>query len=125
LHRVFLIFKWNHRRYRTEDLFACDTIAIVHVIKDRRLNVETLCKLLRTSSARGQLGFLLANFKILIDPIVLLFADQRPHLRLAIEWWAKLDPLRLLRHGLNELLIDRLLHQDAAARRAYFPLINE
>ena len=69
--------------------------------------------------------FFLADFEIGIHAVVLLFADQRAHLGFALERRAELDLLRLLGHRLDELLVDRLLHQDAAAGRADFALIDE
>src|SRR6202030_419433 len=73
----------------------------------------------------SELGFFLADLDVGVDAIVLFLADERTHLGFAIEGWSDLDLLCFLRHGLHEIPIDRLLHQNAASSRAYFALIDE
>ena len=77
------------------------------------------------AAADGDFGFLLAEFEIRGDAIVLLFADQRAHLGFAFERRAQLDALGLFRHGLDKFGVDFFLDQDAAACGADFALINE
>ena len=115
----------NHGSDRTKNFFASDTRAVIHVIEDRRLDVVALAELLWASAADGYFGFLLANFEVGADAVVLLLAHQRPHLCFAIEWRAQLDALGLLRHGFDEFCIDFLFHQDAAARGTNFTLIDK
>ncbi len=55
----------------------------------------------------------------------MLFADQRAHLGFAVERRAEPDTFRLLHHRVDELVVDGLLDQDAAARRADFALVDE
>ena len=55
----------------------------------------------------------------------MLFADQRAHLGFAFERRTELDLFCLLGHGVDEILVNRLLYQDAAAGRANFALIDE
>src|SRR4030067_89088 len=56
------------------------------------------------------------------DTLHLLAGDDGPHLRVPVEAAPELDPLGLLDHGVEHLLIDGLLHEDAAPRRAQPPL---
>ena len=60
-----------------------------------------------------------------VHAVVLFFADQRTHLGFAIEWRAEFDFLGFLGHGFDELFVDRLLDEDAAAGGADFALIDE
>ena len=99
--------------------------AIVHVIENRGLNVISFGEFVWPSPTRSQLRLLLANLEVFIHTLVLLFADQRTHLRLAFQRRAQFDLLRFFGHGIDEVLIYRLLHQDAAARGTYLALIDE
>src|ERR1022692_2532367 len=60
-----------------------------------------------------------------VDAVVLFFADQRAHLGFPFERRAKFDLLGFLGHGFDEVLVDRLLHQDTATGGADFALIDE
>ena len=69
---------------------------------------------------------LLADLLILPHAIELLAADQRTHLRRAIERRGRaVIVLRLLDHRVDELLVDRPLDQNAAAGRADLALVDE
>src|SRR5713101_2556206 len=70
---------------RAEDFFAGDARAVVHVIENSGLDVIAFAKLLRTPATDGDFFFLLAEFEVGADAIGLLFADQRPHFRIAFE----------------------------------------
>ena len=78
-----------------------------------------------TIAAGGELGFLLADFEVGANAVVLLFADQRAHLGVALERRAELDGLGFGRHGFDKLAVDGALDQDAAAGRADFALVDE
>src|SRR5439155_20376179 len=70
-------------------------------------------------------GFFLADLEIRVDAVVLFLADQRTHLGLAFQRRTELDLLGFFGHGLDEVLVDRLLYEDAAAGGADFALIDE
>src|SRR5207244_8089747 len=93
--------------------------------KNRWLDVIAFRKLRCASATNSQLGFLLADILIGTHPLILLFAHQRPHLSIALKRRAERDLFRLFRHRINKLLVNRLLHQDAAAGGANFSLIDE
>src|SRR5215510_685366 len=122
---VLLAFKRDNGRDRAEDFFTGDAGAVINVVEDGRLHVESLGKLIGAPAANSQLGFLFAEFLIGAHALVLLFAYQRPHLCLAVEWGAELDFLCLLGHGIDKFLVDGFLNQDAAARRADLSLVDE
>ena len=61
----------------------------------------------------------------MIHAIVLLFADQRPHLGIAIERGPSLIFFAFSAIASTKFLVDRFLHQDAAAGGADFALVDE
>ena len=73
----------------------------------------------------ASLRFLLPDLLVRADAVELLAADERAHLRGAIERLADRDGSRLLDHRVDELLVDRPLDQDAAACRADLALVEE
>src|SRR4029077_12774686 len=108
-----------------ENLFAGDACTVVEIVKDSRLHVIAFGKLLGTSTAGGELAFLLSNFLIGADPVVLVLADQRSHFRVSIERCAQLDGFGLRGHGIDKFLVDRLLHQNTDSSGTPLALINE
>src|SRR6266550_1777977 len=122
---VFFILKGYDRSDRAEYLFARNAGAIVDIIKDGWLDVEALGKLIRAATANCQLHFFLTELLVRTHTLELIFTHQRSHLGVAVEGRTQLDLLRLLGHGINKLLVDRFLHQDAAAGRADFALIDK
>ena len=125
LERVFFVVEGNDSGNRAKDFFAGDTGGIRHVVEDGGLDVVALGHLLGAAAAGSELGFLLANFDVGIDAVVLLLADQRSHLGVAFEWRPDLDCFRFLGHGLDEFFVDGFLDQNAAARGTDFTLIDE
>ena len=95
------------------------------IVEDRGLDVVALGEFLGASAAGCELAFFLSDFLIGAHAVVLLLADQRSHFRVAIERRAQLDGLGFLGHGIDKLLVDRLLHQNAAAGGTDFALIDE
>src|ERR1700722_2937182 len=125
LYRVFFVVEGNDGGDRAKDFFAGNAGAVVDVVENRRLHIIAFGYFFGASATGGQLGFLLADFYVLIDAIVLFFADQRPHLRFAFQRRPKLDFFRLLGHRFNEIPVDGFFNKDAAAGRANFTLIDE
>ena len=70
-------------------------------------------------------SFLLTDVKIGVDPVVLFFADERPHLGVAFERRTELDALGFFGHGFDEFGINLFFDQDAAAGGTDFALIDE
>ena len=122
---VGLAFEWNHRGNWAKDFFARNSCTIIHVVKNCRLDVKALAELFWPPAADGRLGFLFSYFKIGTDAIVLLLADQRPHLRLPIHWRTELNALCFFRHCFDKFRVNLFFHQDAAAGRADFSLVDE
>src|SRR5258707_57274 len=122
---VGFAFERNHRSDGAEDFFARNACVVIDVVENGRLDVEALAKLLGASATDGNFGFFLAEFEIRADAVALLFANERTHLGFAIERGAELNALGLLRHGVDELRIDFLFDEDAAARGADFALIDK
>src|SRR6266404_8861355 len=118
-------FERDHRGHRPKNFFARNARSIVHIVKNGRLNIETLSELLWPASADSRLGFLFSYFEIRADAVVLLLADQRSHLGIAIHGRTKLDALGFFCHRFYEFRVNLFLHQDAAARRTNFSLIDE
>src|ERR1039458_935218 len=108
-----------------EDFFARDAGRVVDVIEDRRFNVIALGETLRAIAAGGNLGFFLADFLVAADAVVLFLADQRTHFRFTFHRRTEFDQLGFLGHGLDELLVDGTLDEDAAAGRTDFALVDE
>src|SRR5206468_1759752 len=104
-----------------------DSVRVVDIVKDRRLDEQSAPEAgdRRAAAADGDLGFRLADLLVLPDAIELLAADERAHLRVAIERRPDRDRARLLDHRVEELLVDRPLHEDAASGRAHLALIEE
>src|SRR6266849_1153473 len=125
LQRVFFVVERNHNRNRTEDFFARDAGAVIDVVEDSRLHIVAFGELIGTPAARGHLGFFLADLEIRTHAIVLLFRDQRSHLRFPLERRTDLDLFRFLSHGVDKPAVNRFLHQNAAAGRADFSLIDK
>src|ERR1017187_8354051 len=115
----------NYGRDRAEDLFASDARTVIHIVENSRLDIVALVKLLRPAATDGDLSFFLADFEISGDAVVLLFADQRSHLGVALKRRAELNVLGLFGHGLDECRIDLLFDKDAAARGADFALVDK
>ena len=76
-------------------------------------------------AADGHFRFLLAEFKVGADAVVLLLADQRTHLGFAFERRAELDALSFFGHSFEELGVDFLFDENAAARGTDFALIDK
>src|SRR5208282_520391 len=125
LQRVLFIVERNHGRDRPEDFFPRYAGVVINVIEDSGLHIVTLGKLVGAAAARGYFGFFLPDLEIRANAVVLLLRHQGPHLRFALQWWTNPDLLRLLGHSFNKLVVNRFLHQDAAAGRADFSLIDE
>jgi hypothetical protein len=125
LERIFFVVKRYHGCNRTKNLFARNAGIVIHVVEDGGLHIVTLGKFFSASTTRCNLGFFLADFEVGVHAVVLFFADQRAHFCFAFEWRPDLYFLRLFSHGFDELFVDRFLHQDAAARRADFSLIDK
>src|SRR5581483_3830451 len=125
LYCVFFVFEGNDGGDWPENFFTGDTGVVVDVIEDRCLDVVALRELLGATGGRGYFGLFLAEFLVRLHTIVLLLADRRSHFRIAIEWGTEFDVFCLLGHGVHKFLVDRLLHQDAAAGRADFSLVDE
>src|SRR5579871_3034530 len=123
--RVFFVVKGNDSGDGAEDFFPRDASGVRHVVENRGLHIVALRKVLGAAAAGGQLGFFFSERYIFVDAIVLFFADQRAHLGFALERRTELDLFRFLRHGVDEVFVNRFLHQDAAAGGADFALINE
>src|ERR1700682_4029559 len=83
--RLRFAFERNHRSDGTEDFFTSDARAVIDVVENGRLDVKAPAKLFRPPTADGQLRFFLPNFEVGADAVVLLFTDQRPHLRFAFQ----------------------------------------
>src|SRR5438270_164560 len=73
----------------------------------------------------AEAGLLLADFLVGAHAVILLLADYRTHLRIAIKRSAELDLLGLLSHRVNKFLVDRLLHKNSTARGANFALVDK
>src|SRR5215472_4631442 len=108
-----------------KDFFTSDAGGVLHVVENRRLNVVTFAKLLGAAAADRDFCFLLAEIEVGSDAVVLLFADERTHLRVAFKRSAKFDALGLFGHSIHELGINLFVDKNAAARRAHFALIDE
>src|SRR5438093_4079826 len=122
---IWFAFEGNHGSDGAEDFFAGDASRVIDVVENCRLHVEALAKLLRVPAADGHFRFLLAEFEVRADAVVLFFADQRAHFRFAIQRCAQLDALGFFRHGVDEFRINSLLDEDAAAGGANFSLVDE
>ena len=123
--RVRFAFERNDGRHRTEDFFSRNPGVIVDIVENRRLDVIAFCDLLRAAAADCRLRFLLANFKIGANPVVLLLADERTHFRFALHRRPQFDALRFFRHGFDKLRIDLFLDQNSAASGTDLSLIDE
>src|SRR5882672_8730504 len=66
------------------------------------------------SCPHRHLRLALADLLVLPDAIHLLAADERPHLRVALDAGPELDGASLLDHRLEEPFVDRPLHENAA-----------
>ena len=88
-------------------------------------DVVTMVEVFGAIATRGQLRFLLADFEVGANAVVLFLADERAHLGFALEGRAELDGLGFRCHGLDKLAVDGPLHQDAAAGRTDFTLVDE
>src|SRR5580658_5141380 len=115
----------NHGCDWAENFFAGDTCGVVHVVENRRLNVETFAELLRAAAADGNLCLFLADFQVRANAIVLFFTDERTHLCFALAGRTEFDALRFLGHGFDEFGIDFLFDKDPAACGADFALVDE
>src|SRR6266542_2230802 len=125
--RIGLVVEWNDARDGSEDFLARDPIRVVHVVEDRRLDEVAVLEIRarRPASAECQLGFLLTDVLIRAHAIELLPTDERAHFRRAVERRSNRNAPRLLDHGVDELLVNRPLHQNAASRGAQLALVEE
>src|ERR1700733_10166896 len=78
LERLTLVIEWNHADHRAKDLFPRNPRRVIHVVKDRRLDVITAGQRSRPAAAQRQLGFLLAQLLISRDPVILFLTDSGP-----------------------------------------------
>src|SRR6266478_7905627 len=76
LQRVSFVVKRNHRRNRAENFLARDAGVVIDVIEDSGLHIVALGELIGTPAASSYFRFLLSDFKIGTDTIVLLFRNQ-------------------------------------------------
>ena len=81
--------------------------------------------MLWASAADSGLGFLLADFKVRTDAVVLFLADERPHFRFTFEWRTKLDAFGLFGHRFDKFRINLLFNEDAASGGTDLALIDE
>src|SRR5262249_979183 len=93
--------------------------------EDRWLYVVPFGELVGSSASRRHLRLLFSDIEIRKHAVILLFAHQRAHFRIAIERRAELDLFSLLSHRIHKLLIDRLLHTNPTASRTDFALVDE
>src|SRR6266851_961042 len=123
--RVGFAVKRNHRSDRAEDFFAGDARVVVDIVENRGFDVVALAEFFRPAAADGHLGLFLADLKVRTDAVVLLLADQRPHLGFSLKRRAELDAFRFLGHGLDKLRVNLFLDKNAATSGANFTLIDE
>src|SRR5205809_706060 len=124
---VLFVVEWDDAGHRSEDFFASDPKRVIDIVEDRRLDEKAAVESAsgRPPASARDLRFLLADFLIPPDAVELLAADERPHLRVALQPGAELDLPRFVDHRVHELLVDRPLHENAAACRADFALVDE
>src|SRR5215472_4391048 len=123
--RFGFVGEGNDGSYGAENFFLRDAGGIVHIVENCGFYVVAAGDRGRAAAAGRELGFLFADLLIRTDALVLGFADERAHFRVAIERRAEANGLRLGGHRFHEFRIDGLFHQDAAARRTDFALIDE
>ena len=111
----------NDRRDRSEDLFRRDAHLHVGVGEDGRLVEPPAAQLAGREllPARHQSGALgLPDLDVLRHRLALLLGDARPHVDVGIEAVADAERFHAPRELVDELLVDRLVHEQARGRRA-------
>ena len=107
----------EHPHHRTEDLLLSDRHLVAHPREDGRL-VEVAAVAVAGAS-EDELGALVAPDRdIALDALELLGRHDRAHLRVGIEPAGDAHPARALDDRLHDLVIDRLVHEDARAAGA-------
>src|SRR5439155_25820091 len=100
---------------------------VVDVVEDRRLDEISAIEraALREPAAERHLRFLLPDRLVFLDANALLGADERPHFRVAVDPRPEFNRPRLFDHRVDELLVNRPLHENPAAGGADLALIEE
>src|SRR6185436_2007721 len=107
----------NHGEHGPEDLFLRDTHGIVRAREHRRLYV--VAALLCRAAADRNLDALAARHAEVAEHLFdVRGMDQRPELRIGIERMTDLDLAYALDEALREFVLDGLLHEQPARRRA-------
>src|SRR3954447_11519761 len=112
----------HHRDDRPEDLLAHDRHLRLHIDEHRRLEV---CVAADVPAGGQRRAFALARFDVADDALAMRRGDQRTHLRFVRERLADFHFLKRVDERFREAVVDRLMHEDAAARAAILARVAE
>src|SRR4029453_1398037 len=117
LDRFGLIGERNHGEHWPEYLFLSDPHSRGRIREQRREDVVASTFPAGTTTTDGR-PLTPRDRAVAQDLLSVALMDQRAHLGVGIEGVADLDTPRTCREGVGKSLVDRLLHQRPAGRRA-------
>src|SRR5688500_17063473 len=121
LQRLLLRVERDDRDHRPEALLLGDPHVVRHAVEDRRQEIRTIGqgRIVRFGAADDDgRAFAEPDLDVVLDPVALLRADERPHLGRVVGRIADLDLARRLHEQLHDALVRRALHEDPAPRAA-------
>src|SRR5690606_9830049 len=126
--RLLLVVEGHDRQHDALPIFPGKGVLGLHAIEDRRLDPVTLLLALvrRPRPAEPQLRALLPGTgDVTQDPSHMLVGDQRTVPRLRIERVAGLEGAGAGHQAIQQLIVDRAVHEQPRARRAALPRVVE
>src|SRR6185437_15875592 len=127
--RVLVILEADDAGHRPEDLLAAETVVVGDAGEDNGLHEIALRELLIRRHGRAAQGLgarrLLADLDVVAHLLELLLRDDRADIGRLVQGVAHLHGVDLGLELRNEAVMDRLMDEDAARRRAALALPGE
>ena len=123
-----LVFELDDHGHRPENLFLGHAAGVVRHLDERRLQEGALGKLAfgrALPAAEDATALLLGDLHVLEDLVHLILVDLAAHLGVVLPRHAHLHLAERLACVLDELVVDILVHEDAAAGAAHLTLVEQ
>ena len=115
--RLLLGVERDDRDHRAEDLLAGDAHVVRHAVEHRRQEIRAVgqCRIVGLRATHHDRGALAQpDLDVVLDPVALLGADERPDLGRLVGRIADLDLAGRLGEQLDDPLVGRALDEDPA-----------